>query len=188
MKRLYYLVLLILAILFTGCGVQKKAVQETPVAIEEPEEPAWHTCLIQGARATARINNDKYSVNVSMQVVRDSMLVISVTPLFGIEIMRLEATPFELIGIDKLHGQYVRTTFAELNRKLTPSINWDVLQQLCSAELPGSEQQARLVYTFGDDIVELQMLYPASRQLDVPVRVTNQPLIRYQQVDVSKWL
>ena len=188
MKPIYYILPLLL-LLFTACGVQKKAVPEQPVAVEqEPEEPQWHTCLIQGARATARLNNDKYSVNVTMQVVRDSMLVISVTPLFGIEIMRLEATPFELIGIDKLHGQFIRTTFAELNRKLNPSLNWDVLQQLCSAEIPGGQEQARLLYTFGDDIVELLVSYPPTRQLDVPVRVTGQPLIRYQQVDVSQWL
>ena len=180
-------VCLVAAVILSACGAKRAAVSE-PVAEPEPEVPKWHTCLIQGARATARINDDKFSANATMQVVRDSMLIISVTHLFGLEIMRLEATPWEIIGIDKLHGRYARTTYAELNRKLTPSINWDTLQQLCSEELPMGSGRARLLYTFGNDVVELEVNYPATRQTDLPLRMASLPLIRYNQVDISRWL
>ena len=179
-------VILCLSVILTGCGAQKKMAS---TSVEEPVEqtPAWHTCLMQGARASLTLNDSQYSANITMQTVRDSMIVISVMPLFGIEALRLEATPLEIIGIDKLHGQYVETTFAELNRKLTPSLNWDVLQQLCSGELPTGSDRARLLYTFGDDVIELTVTYPV-RQLDVPVRVTNQRTDRYTKIDISKWL
>ena len=122
-----------------------------------------------------------------MQVVRDSMLVISVMPMLGMEMLRIEATPLEVIAIDKIHGQYATATYAELNRKLTPSLNWDILQQLCSAELPTGDQKARLQYMFGDDTIEIVINY-SPRQLDVPVRVMNIPTKRYTKVDISKWL
>ena len=189
---MYRLIILVLCpcslLLCPSCGAKKKAVQ-SEIAEEAllPEEPVWHTCLIQNARATLFTNEDKMTATVTMQTVRDSMLVISVMPMLGIEMFRLEATPLELIAIDKMHGQYAKTTFAELNRKLTPSLNWDVLQQLCTAELPLGSERGRLQYMFGEDIINLVIDYPA-RQLDVPVRVMNQPVIRYTQIDISRWL
>ena len=149
--------------------------------------PAWHTCLIQGARATVATSNDRLSANVTMQTVHDSMIVISVMPLLGMEMMRIEATPLEVIAIDKLHGRYAKATYADINRRLTPSLNWDVLQQICTGELPLGEQKARLMYTFGDQLIELVIDYP-TRQLDVPVKVNNIRLNKYTEVDISKWL
>lgn len=185
-KTLYFLLaLLVLA----SCGAKKKAAQATPEpeVIEVPAVPAWHTCVIQNARVTVNKDGSKFSSSVTMQVVRDSMLVISVTPLLGIELYRLEATPFEIIGFDKMQGQYAKTTYHEINRKLTPNLNWDTLQELCSADLPLGSERARLMYTFGDDVVELTVEYP-TRRLDTPVRIVSQPLNRYTQVDISKWL
>jgi hypothetical protein len=115
------------------------------------------------------------------------MLVISVMPMLGMEMLRVEATPLEVIAIDKLHGRYAKATYADINRRLTPSLNWDVLQQIATAELPLGEQKARLMYTFGDQLIELVIDYPA-RQLDVPVKVNHARLNKYTEVDITKWL
>ena len=122
-----------------------------------------------------------------MQTVHDSMIVISVMPMLGMEMMRVEATPTQIIAIDKLHGRYAKATYADLNRRLTPSLNWDILQQLCTAELPTGPEKARLAYTFGKERLEFIIHYPP-RKLDVPVRMTNQRLTKYTEIDVSKFL
>lgn len=181
MTTIRKIAIFLLALVLVSCGVKKHAVKT------EPSAPAWHTCLIQGARATVTKGTESYSSSVTMQTVRDSMLVISVTPMLGMEMLRLEATPLELTGIDKIHGQYAKATFADLNRRLNPALNWDVLQQVCTAELPAGSERARLVYEFGGDLIEIVIDYPA-RKLDVPVRVTNQPITKYKKVDVSRWL
>ena len=180
---------LLTALVLTGCGAKKKMVSaepEEPVVVE-PEVPAWHTCLIQGARAVVITDEDKVSATVTMQTVHDSMIIISVMPMLGIEMARLEATPLEIIAIDKMHGRYAVGTFAELNRKLTPSLNWDILQQICTGELPTGDEKARLQYMFGDDLVQIIIDY-TPRKLDVPVRMVNQRLDKYTRVDISKWL
>ena len=132
-------------------------------------------------------DEDKISSAVTMQTVHDSMIVISVTPMFGMEMMRVEATPTEVIAIDKIHGRYAKATFAQLNKQLTPSLNWDILQQICTAELPTGDKKARLVYTFGKKQIELILDYPP-RKIDVPVKMTNQRLTKYTEIDVSKFL
>ena len=184
MKYKSIFIVLSSALLLCSCGAKKKAVH--PVE-PQPVVPAWHTCLIQGAQATVITDEDKVSSSVTMQTVHDSMIVISVMPMLGMEMMRVEATPTQIIAIDKLHGRYAKATFADLNRRLTPSLNWDILQQLCTAELPTGPEKARLVYTFGKERLELIINYPP-RKLDVPVRMTNQRLTKYTEIDVSKFL
>ena len=173
------------ALVLVSCGTKRKMAVGQETAAESA--PMWHTCLIQNARATLSLGENQFSANVTMQTVRDSMLVISVMPLLGLEIARFEATPFELTGFNKLEGTYATTTYAELNRNLVPTINWDVLQQLCTAELPTGDKSARLVYTLGDKTVEMSVIYPV-RKLDVPVKVNKQNTSRYKKIDITKWL
>ena len=175
---------LLAALFLISCGTKKKIAES-----HQPEvsQPTWHTCLIQNAKATLSMDGNRLSATVTMQTVHDSMLVISVMPLLGIEVARFEATPLELTGINKFDGTYATVTFAELNRTLTPSLNWDILQQTCTAELPTGPEKARLVYTFGKERLELIINYPP-RKLDVPVRMTNQRLTKYTEIDVSKFL
>ena len=184
MKELKYIVFLVAVLVLAGCGTKKKAVSSQP---SEASEPTWHTCLIQNAKATVVMDGDRMSATVTMQTVHDSMLVISVMPLLGIELARFEATPLELTGINKFDGTYATTTFAELNRTLTPSLNWDILQQTCTAELPTGPDKARLVYSLGDKTIELVIDY-TPRKLDVPVRVMHLNLSKYKKMNIAKWL
>ena len=175
-----YIVLVAAMIVLASCGTKK--------AIVTPEtELTWHTCLIQGARATITHDGDSYSASITMQTVRDSMLTISIMPVLGIEALRLEATPEQVIAIDKLHSQYAQAKWSDLSRQLTPSISWKILQQLCSAELPTGSERARLQYAIGDQVIELIIDYP-ERKTDVPVRVFHQRIDRYNEIDISKWL
>lgn len=175
------------AVMMVSCGTKKHAISSTTPAEEKPAVPAWHTCVIQGARATITLGDEKISSSATLQVVRDSMLVISVTPILGLEIARFEATPTEIVGINKFDGTYAVSTYDYINSKIVPAVSWETLQQLCSAELPTGSDKARLVYTLGEQIVEIVIVYPA-RKLDVPIRLHHSRTDRYKKVDISKWL
>ena len=169
------------AIGFTSCHTQKVAVPQQPTETPTEEEKPWHTCLMQGARATLTIDEEIISANCTMQVVRDSMLVISVMPMLGIEVYRLEATPDELIAIDKLNHQYLKTDYARINRYVTPSLTWEDLQQIASNEVQGGPF---IGYAIGEKTIALKITYP-EKQTDVPVRMLHIDLSRYEQVVVE---
>ena len=60
-----YIGFLLAALVLVGCGVKKNAATNYPIsAASEPEVPAWHTCLIQNARATVITDNDRLTANV----------------------------------------------------------------------------------------------------------------------------
>ena len=169
------------AIGFTSCHSQQAAVQTQPTETPTEEEKPWHTCLIQGAKATLTMDEQTINANCTMQVVHDSMLVISVMPMLGIEVYRLEATPDELIAIDKLNHQYLKTDYARINRYVTPSLTWEDLQQIASNEVQGGPF---IGYAIGEKTIALKITYP-EKQTDVAVRTQHIDLSRYEQVVVE---
>ena len=169
------------AIGFTSCRTQQAAVQPQPTETPTEEEKPWHTCLVQGAKATLTIDEQTITANCTMQVVRDSMLVISVMPMLGIEVYRLEATPDELIAIDKLNHQYLKTDYARINRYVTPSLTWEDLQQIASNEVQGGPF---IGYAIGEKTMALKIHYP-EKQTDGAVRMLHIDLSRYEQVVVE---
>ena len=169
------------AIGFTSCRTQQAAVQKQSAETLTEEETLWHTCLIQGAKATLTMDEQTITANCTMQVVRDSMLVISVMPMLGIEVYRLEATPDELIAIDKLNHQYLKIDYARINRYVTPSLTWEDLQQIASNEVQGGPF---IGYAIGEKTIALKITYP-EKQTDVPVRMLHIDLSRYEQVVVE---
>lgn len=169
------------AIGFTSCHTQQAAVQTQSAETPTEEEKPWHTCLMQGARATLTIDEEIISANCTMQVVRDSMLVISVMPMLGIEVYRIEATPDELIAINKLNHQYLRTDYQQVNRYVTPPLRWEDLQQIASNELPGGPFVG---YAIGEKTIALKITYP-EKQTNVPVRAQHIDLSRYEQLVVE---
>ena len=187
MKSKKIIVFVVAALLFAGCGAKRKVVSTHVPEVAEPEIPAWHTCLIPGAQITLTSGEERYSGTANMQVVRDSMCIISITALLGLEVLRIEATPQEILGIDKIHGRYARATYEELSSRMTPQLSWEILQQMCSAELPTGDKTARVRYSIGKEQAELFILYP-ERQLDVPVRMNSVRLDKYKPIDISKLL
>lgn len=169
------------AIGLTGCHTQKVAVQPQPTEPAKEKETLWHTCLMQGAKVTLTMDGQTITANCTMQVVRDSMLVISVMPILGIEVYRLEATPEELIAIDKMNHQYLKTDYARINRYVTPSLTWEDLQQIASNEVVGGPF---IGYAIGEKTIALKITYP-EKQTDVPVCMLHIDLSRYEQVVVE---
>ena len=177
----------LLAVSLIGCSIQKgkqKSISDERLAISEP---SWHTCVIQGAKAIVTTKEDKVSATVTMQVVHDSLLIVNIMPMLGIEMARLEATPTEIVAFDKVYNRCAVTTYEELNQRLVPKISWEQLQQICSAELPTGKESAHLVYSIGKESIAFDITYP-ERKTDVPVRMNRLPQERYKKMDISKWL
>ena len=184
MRSKTYLLLLLCGLLLASCGTQKHTGKK-PVTDPEARVPSWNTCLIQNAKAIVTASGHKISANVTMQTVRDSMLVISVMPMMGIEMVRLEATPKEVLIFDKINNKYSRTTFEEVNKLITPKLSWTYLQQLCSAELPTGNQKAKLEFNTGESGAVFDITY-TQRKLNVPVNMKPLSTSKYKLVDITK--
>lgn len=184
-KHIY--IFIVTALLLVSCGTQKVKQSESPAP------PLWQTCLIKGAQASIEIqkknsqSSDKISAAVTMQVVRDSIAIISIMPILGMEMVRIEATPEKVIGISKIHGLYIDCNYEELNRYIAPTIDWGIIQQLCAAELPTGDTNARVVYIINGQTITLSIDY-TPKQTDIPLTIQRQRLTRYKQTSIAQWL
>lgn len=167
------------AIGLSGCKTQQPVISGTATEIAEQTDNQWHTCLIQGAKAILTYDGQTITASCTMQTVRDSMLIISVMPMLGIEMFRLEATPTGLLAVDKMNKQYIQTDYQELNRYVTPEVTWEQLQQIATNELP----DAFVGYTVGERRIALRIDYPQKQQ-DVPVRMIGMNLARYDRINI----
>lgn len=174
----------------SGCHTQKNITKNEPIIEEatqtEPEQ--WHTCLVQNAEGILTVGGKTISANSTIQAVRDSLVVLSIMPMLGIELLRIEATPTEVIGIDKMNRQYTQITYDEINRLVTPAVRWTDFQQLACGELPSETAgEAIIGYSALGYSLVLRIIYPAIRR-DVPVRAAHIDLSRYQQKTFSELL
>jgi hypothetical protein len=72
---------------------------------------------------------------------KGEVIQLSVAPLLGIEVARLEISPERILAVDRLHKQYVEVSFEDLNRMANLNLSFNVLQSLFMNEifLPGKE-------------------------------------------------
>lgn len=168
----------------SGCASKKKIAQTPTEPVQEKvKQPTWHTTFIPGAEATITADKQSIRATCQLQVVRDSMLVISVMPMFGIETHRLEATPDSLFVIDKLGRQYGAVDFATINQYVTPKISWNDLQEMASGEKAKSETETyRWSYSAQGHTATLSLRYNTI-QRDVPMHVVRLNTTRYKKID-----
>lgn len=179
-------------LMISSCASKKKIAQTSTEAKEEIKEevkqPSWHTTLIPGAEATITADKQSIRATCQLQVVRDSMLVISVMPMFGIETHRLEATPDSLFVIDKLGRQYGAVDFATINQYITPQVSWNDLQEMVSGENAKSETEIyRWSYSAKGHTATLSLRYNVI-QRDVPMRIVRLNTARYKKIDPKTFL
>lgn len=166
---------------------QEETQQEVAEQEAQTTESQWHTCLMQNAQGVVTIGEQTLRATCTMQTVRDSIVILSIMPMLGIEMLRIEATPEQITGIDKINRQYAVATYEEVNRYLQPAVSYNDLQALATGELPTGKDEAFVGYTAGKQTIMLRLTYPA-RQTDVPVRTRGADLTRYQQIDIKQLL
>ena len=82
------------------------------------------------------------SLNATLRMKKGEVIQLSVAPLLGIEVARMEITPERILAVDRLHKRYVEVSFEELGGMLQTDIDFNVLQSLFMNEvfLPGKPQ------------------------------------------------
>lgn len=188
-----YLLTVCIVLAMAGCRAKQTVV--TTTAEPEPEiaepQPTWHTVLASNTRATVTIDQQSVSANCTMQAVHDSLVVISVMPMLGIELYRLEATPDEVIIIDKMNRYYVATDYNEINQYLLPNMQFEDLQDLASGESAhdfGGKMNAALVYNAQGRTVTLHINYPQPPLRDVVTHPQHLNVSRFMQIDLQTLL
>lgn len=164
------MVWVLVAVGMAACTASRKAGREPMVGgltgeayLEKVIElsPEWQTLSGKVALQLDLGAKGNTKVNATMRLKKGELIRLSVAPLLGIEVARLDITPEGLLAIDRINKRYVRASFEEIRNSWQVDLSFNVLQSLFLNEIffPGKLQletgDARyfFVQTEGEDAV-----------------------------------
>lgn len=164
----------------TGCSTTRHvATQPTPPS------PPWQTWCADKVQASIEMDGQTMQVSGSVQAVYDSIISISVKPILGIEVFRIEATKKELVVTDRIGLRYTHPTYTYLNTVIRPNLSLKSLQEWLT--LQESEQAPALTYKAAGHTFRMSI---EAKQIerDVPVRITPLRTETYQEQSVTEFI
>ena len=143
--------LFLTALLLTGCSTSRNALRNTVIGglsgTEYMEKVIEWTPQRENLTARTRVQlnmgseSSSVSVNANMRIRRGELIRLSVAPVLGIEVARMDITPKGVLVIDRMNRRYVEIGFAEVADILKVEVDFNALQSLFLNEifLPGRE-------------------------------------------------
>ena len=108
-KHIIPIILLFTMIIISSCSVNRRIASR-------------YQTLSQRVQLNLEWNTSRYSMNGSIRVWRNEMVVVSVQPMLGIEMVRVEATPDSIWVFDKMNRRYISTGFVDLGQAISKKI------------------------------------------------------------------
>ncbi len=148
MKRLNLLcslsaigIIIVLLFLLNGCRSRKEIGDITPS--KEKTEIVFQehfAALLTDAQkfrtlsaktdVKLRMENKTLSSRVDLKIVRDSAIMLSIQPFFGIEMFKVVFLPEQIILIDRMNKRFLSENYTELLEKLPSGLNFYNIQDL----------------------------------------------------------
>lgn len=150
--------LLLMMLLAASCNITRRAkIKEAPLpdatlTAEEilqrahEAEPQYQTINISKCDLTVRFGDGTFTLRASARIIRDSLISISIQPMLGIEVARVEFTRRNFYVYDKMNKQYAETPYDYLHLASGLPIDYNTIQALLTARLyvmPGHQERFR---------------------------------------------
>lgn len=154
MKRfLYYIIVGALVVAVASCSSSRHAVRTPMIGgltgtdyMEKVIEwaPKWDVLTAKATLDLRLDGGENPHVSGTLRIKRGEVIQLSVAPLLGIEVARMEITPDRILVVDRLNKCYVEASFDMLSQLANTELNFYILQSLMLNELflPNKSQLA----------------------------------------------
>lgn len=140
-KQLKYLVslLLLLIVGIYSCKPKERIIQAQAALEDKSESELFEDIMHKGLEFNTFSSklNMTFSTGIktisskgNLRIINNEAIMLSVQPLFGIEMFRLYVEPDYLIILDRMNKRYVKESFQELKEKNPIGFNFYSLQSL----------------------------------------------------------
>lgn len=173
MKHFFH-ILTICCILLSSCAIQHQV------------EPKRYDTLSQKANVSLEFDQHKYILGSTIQLWRNELIILSIQPMKGVEMARIEATPDSILLVDKLNRRYTTLPYDFLGKQLVPEPSFKLLQQFIT--IPTKQQKKeknKQEFTINQHriAIECTFLQREYNTLDTPRRIN---LKKYKQVSLRE--
>ena len=174
-RRLFIpILLIIIMIVASSCSVSRRAASR-------------YQTLSQRAQVTLTFDQHQYSMSSVVRVWHNELAVVSVQPMLGIEMVRMEATPDSVWVFDKMNRRYVVLSYPEIENTLNTKISYKTIQDFLSHQTTKDKKPIQMHFTSGKHQLKLSCTFSnrESNTLQAPTRTKT---AKYQQVTIREIL
>ncbi|MDR1543569.1 MAG: DUF4292 domain-containing protein [Prevotellaceae bacterium] len=143
MKKYIYISAIIM-IALTGCKTKQNTTKPAPISTSNEQTLTAENIVnqvinqqkeisfvnISNAETSLNYNEKNVNVKFSIKIVKDKDITISVLPLLGIEMFRLQLTPKKFYIFDRLHRQYCENNYDIFKENFGTEISYETIEAL----------------------------------------------------------
>lgn len=187
------MLLLFVSFFLTSCKTAQRA--EKPVVIKENRklvdrtadellklinDSAFSAVWMSGkAEVETDLEGKTNSFDITLRIKRDSAIWISISPLLGIEVMRVFITRDSVKYLDRLHKKYEATDYNFLNNLLRMNIDFDIIQGVLTGNIFAyKKNKFNSVYNEEDKYYILSSLSKHKLKRSLEEKDPNKPIIQ----------
>lgn len=145
MKKLFLLNICFIAFFLTSCKTKQiastPATESRPISINsfcqniQNNEPLFTSVDIKKVAIKATINQQENFLSGSVKIKTDSFIFISLQPLPGFEMFRLEFYPQRFRFFDKMNRKYFEATYEYIEQQMQIPLQYKNIEDLFSRKL-----------------------------------------------------
>jgi hypothetical protein len=148
MKKYVYTLLTIVLVVLSSCrskqNIKHSATMTTPVKALSAQEVVMQTIManneikninISSADAVFNQNGKSFSVKFNIKIIRDKEIVISISPILGVELCRIQIKPDYFYIFYKLQRSYCMNNYEQLSSELGMEISYKSIEALLLNQL-----------------------------------------------------
>lgn len=174
-KRLIIPILLIsMMIIMPSCSTSRYAASR-------------YQTLSQRAQVTLQYDQQQYSMTSLVRVWKNELVVVSVQPMLGIEMLRMEATTDNIIIFDKMNRRYVSLTYPEIEATIGRKISYKTIQEFMSRQAKKDRDPLLLEFTYGEHHLKVSCKF-SNRENNTLQSPTRTKTDKYKQVTLREIL
>lgn len=138
MNRIIAIVIMTLSVFMFSCGTQKKATHTNAVnkdkTVIESENISFST-LSAKLNVGYKSKNDKLNASATIRIKQDSIIWMSITAAFGIEVLRIAITQDSVKMINKLSKEYIADDYNYIRKMIDIDVNYNMVQNLLIGDM-----------------------------------------------------
>src|ERR1035437_5918516 len=137
MKNYFFSIGLAFLVIFTSCETKRSIIKapikekgETYLFDKLKENELKYTSFSAKFSAEYEKNNKRTNISGLIRISRDSIIWASITPVLGIEAVKLSISLDSVKVINRIDGTYLIKDFSFINNMLNRNLDYDMLQSL----------------------------------------------------------
>ena len=170
MKRTpFILIVFTLLLCLSSCRVHK-------------DIPSHYHSMTQRGNATLAFDNHKYSMGCTMQLWKNAFIIISLQPMLGIEMARIEADKDSVWVFDKMNKRYTALSYQDAEGYVSPSPNYKMIQSfIVQPTDPQASGKVSKTFTSGEHVLTIECSF-SDRKFDTLTAQARLDRSRYKRV------